>query len=79
MIDDNGVSGDQAMMSSPPTVGGNGPASAPSSGNLPTKAAVQMQKMKDANVKYKNLLKMAKERIEQQEEELKRLRGKNTL
>ena len=35
-----------------------------------------MQKMKDANTKYKNLLKMAKERIEQQENELKEMRGK---
>lgn len=34
-----------------------------------------MTKLRDANMKYKNLLKMAKERIEQQEEELKRLRG----
>ena len=40
------------------------------------KVAVQMKKMRDANVKYKDLLKMAKERIQQQEEELKRLRGK---
>mmetsp|Transcript_11406 Transcript_11406/g.26805 ORF Transcript_11406/g.26805 Transcript_11406/m.26805 type:complete len:499 (+) Transcript_11406:213-1709(+) len=39
-----------------------------------SKAAVQMQKMRDANTKYKNLLKMAKERIEQQEIELKDLR-----
>jgi flagellar basal body rod protein FlgB len=51
--------------------------SAPNSGNnvTPSKAAMQMQKMKDANTKYKNLLKMAKERIEQQEVELKKLRG----
>jgi hypothetical protein len=34
----------------------------------------QMNKMRDANVKYKNLLKMAKERIQQQEEELEQLR-----
>jgi hypothetical protein len=38
------------------------------------KVAFQLTKMRDANVKYKNLLKMAKERIEQQEGELKRLR-----
>jgi hypothetical protein len=43
--------------------------------NTPSKAALQMQKMRDANTKYKNLLKMAKERIEQQEEELKKLKG----
>jgi hypothetical protein len=41
----------------------------------PSKAAIQMQKLVDANTKYKNLLKMAKERIEQQEEELKKLKG----
>jgi hypothetical protein len=78
MTDENGSSSDQALQitSSRPVVSGNnGVASAPSSGNLPTKAAAQVQKMKDANMKYKNLLKMAKERIEQQEEELKRLRG----
>jgi hypothetical protein len=43
---------------------------------VPTsKVAMQVSKMRDANAKYKNLLKMAKERIQQQEEELKRLRG----
>lgn len=41
------------------------------------KVAVQMKKMRDANVKYKDLLKMAKERIQQQEEELKRLRAES--
>jgi hypothetical protein len=39
--------------------------------------AAQLGKMRDANLKYKNLLKLAKERIQQQEDELKRLRGKN--
>eukprot|EP00536_Pseudo-nitzschia_multiseries_P015978 jgi/Psemu1/247213/estExt_Genewise1.C_9900018 len=43
-----------------------------------SKAALQMQKMRDANTKYKNLLKMAKERIEQQEIELKELRGEDS-
>ena len=63
----------------PPPSGGVG--SAPNSGNMPlnlnNKAAVQqqLQKMKDANSKYKNLLKMAKERIEKQEQELRTLRG----
>ena len=41
-----------------------------------SKVTAQMQKMRDANNKYKNLLKMAKERIEQQENELKEMRGK---
>lgn len=35
-----------------------------------SKVSAQLLKMKDANTKYKNLLKMAKERIEQQEIEL---------
>ena len=41
-----------------------------------SKVAVQLSKMRDANVKYKNLLRLAKERIQQQDDELKRLRGK---
>lgn len=49
------------------------------SGGATSKAAAQMQKMRDANTKYKNLLKMAKERIEQQEIELKELRGELLL
>ena len=40
------------------------------------KVAAQLNKMKEANAKYKNLLKLAKERIQTQEDELKRLRGK---
>ena len=54
------------------TTGGVGPKNAAPAAS---KAAVQMQKMRDANNKYKNLLKMAKERIEQQEIDLKELRG----
>lgn len=50
-----------------------------SSPQPPNKVAAQLTKLRDANTKYKNLLKMAKERIEQQEEELKRLRGKGQL
>ena len=42
-----------------------------------SKVSAQMQKMRDANTKYKNLLKMAKERIEQQEIELKEMRGES--
>jgi hypothetical protein len=52
--------------------------SAPNSGNnpvvTPSKAAIQMQKMRDVNTKYKNILKMAKECIEQQEIELKEIK-----
>lgn len=39
------------------------------------KVKQQMTQMRDANVKYKNLLKLAKERIHQQDDELKRLKG----
>lgn len=44
-----------------------------------TKVKMQMQKMQDANSKYKNLLKLAKERIQQQDDELKRLKGKTLV
>jgi hypothetical protein len=76
--------GDTTLLSSStvamlPSPSAGGIASAPNSGNTPNKAAMQMQKMKDANTKYKNLLKMAKERIEQQEQELKTLRGTSSL
>lgn len=39
------------------------------------KATVQLNKMREANFKYKSLLKLAKERIQSQEEELESLRG----
>lgn len=39
------------------------------------KASAQMNKMREANAKYKSLLKMAKERIQTQEEELESLRA----
>ena len=48
----------------------NGPSTAAA------KVKMQMQKMQEANFKYKNLLKLAKERIQQQDDELKRLKGK---
>lgn len=37
--------------------------------------AAQLGKLRDANLKYKNLLKLAKERIQQQEDDLKQLRS----
>ena len=40
----------------------------------PSRAEQQMTKMKDTNAKYKSLLKMAKERIQTQEDELESLR-----
>lgn len=47
---------------------------APPPGGLPERAVAQMTKLRDANTKYKGLLKMAKERIQTQEEELEGLR-----
>ena len=44
--------------------------------NSSSKVAGQIGKLKDANSKYKQLLKMAKERIQTQENELEALRGK---
>jgi hypothetical protein len=54
---------------------GNG---APPPANKVT-VAIQLGKMRDANLKYKNLLVLAKERIQQQEDELKQLRGEIVL
>lgn len=54
----------------------NGVPSQASQGN---KVAVQLKKMRDANLKYKDLLKLAKDRITQQEDELKRLKGKTSI
>lgn len=57
----------------------NRPAASATPGSNPNpgmaKAQAQMQKLRDANGKYKNLLKMAKERIQAQEEELDKLRA----
>jgi hypothetical protein len=41
------------------------------------KFGIQLKKLSDANAKYKNLLKLAKERIQQQGDELENLRQKN--
>lgn len=83
----NGASNPMAAAVSPaPSAGGpaktppNRPAAAASTqgGNsnpAMAKAQAQMQKLRDANAKYKNLLKMAKERIQAQEEELEKLRA----
>ena len=49
-------------------------AAAGSGGGL-TKQQAQMHKLRDANAKYKNLLKMAKERIQAQEEEHREAAG----
>jgi hypothetical protein len=43
------------------------------------KLAAQLKKLTEANAKYKNLLKLAKERIQQQEEELGRARDEKGL
>jgi hypothetical protein len=39
-------------------------------------ASAQLTKLRDANAKYKKLLKMAKERIQRQEEEMEGLRSR---
>jgi endo-beta-N-acetylglucosaminidase D len=57
----------------------NGAPSQASSSSQGNKVAVQLKKMRDANLKYKDLLKMAKDRITKQEDELKRLRGKTII
>jgi hypothetical protein len=71
-----GSVGRSATIGSPPTSGNNTTAATATSAppSKTSKAAAQMQKMRDANNKYKNLLKMAKERIEQQEVDLKKMR-----
>ncbi len=43
--------------------------------NNNSNAAKQMAKLRDANMKYKNLLKMAKERIQSHEEEMEKMKG----
>lgn len=47
----------------------------PQRGSGNSRMASQMTKLRDANTKYKSLLKMAKERIQTQEDELVALRG----
>jgi hypothetical protein len=42
---------------------------------MTNKREAQMKKLKDANSKYKDLLKMAKGRIQSQEEELEKKKG----
>ena len=58
-----------------PAAAAAGASSGSSTNPAMAKAQAQMQKLRDANAKYKNLLKMAKERIQAQEEELERLRA----
>ena len=48
----------------------------PPSTKSTTRAEQQMRKLRDANVKYKDLLKLAKGRIQTQEEELENLKSK---
>jgi len=60
--------------SSSPNRGGSKNTAAITPTSNTNKVTAQLQKMRDANAKYKNLLKMAKERIEQQEIELREMR-----
>ncbi len=55
-----------------PTSGGGGS----SSSGINRNEQQIMKKLKDANLKYKDLLKLAKERIQAQEEELENLKSK---
>eukprot|EP00977_Amphora_coffeiformis_P005490 scaffold1168_cov167-Amphora_coffeaeformis.AAC.23 len=50
------------------------PAEAPTDKTAASKISIKLKQLNDANTKYKNLLKMAKERIQKQEEELESLR-----
>ena len=43
------------------------------------RAEQQIKKLKDANSKYKDLLKLAKERIQAQEEELEKLKSRCSI
>lgn len=52
------------------------PSSPPPSASKPS---IQLNKMREANAKYKSLLKMAKERIQAQEEEIESLRGTQSI
>lgn len=47
---------------------------APADKTAASKISMQLKRLNDANTKYKNLLKMAKERIQKQEEELESVR-----
>lgn len=51
-----------------PTAASNSAAAAPNNMNV-SKLSIQLKKLTDANAKYKHLLKLAKERIQKQEEE----------
>ena len=42
---------------------------------LPNREQIQIMKLREANNKYKSLLKMAKERIQEQEEELEAMQS----
>ena len=43
------------------------------------KVAIQMNRLKEANNKYKSLLKLAKERISTQQEEMEAVKGTNHI
>ena len=71
-----------AASSSTATTGGGAPPlqAAPTDAVLISKLTAQVKKLTEANGKYKNLLKLAKERIQQQEEDIEELQqSKNQL
>lgn len=65
-MEDASVTGNSIADELPPT----------SSDQLPTKEQIQILKLREANNKYKSLLKMAKERIQAQEEELEKMQSR---
>lgn len=76
---DNSAADPALTVTSPPPApnsGNNNAAAAARVNNKMAAQTAQLNKMRDANAKYKNLLMMAKERIQQQEEELEQLRSK---
>jgi len=65
------------MEAPPPPAENGGTPTAPSSNDKATiaKLSVQLKRLNDANAKYKNLLKLAKERIQSQDEEVQSLKS----
>src|SRR3569832_769244 len=60
------------------SVSASAPAASGADPDKVSKLAVQLKKLTEANAKYKNLLKLAKERIQQQEHELENIRNEKT-
>ena len=72
-----GDSGDETVKPAATTVAAAAPAGA-AAASATNKISVQIKKLQEANTKYKRLLQMAKERIQQQEEEIETVRQEKT-